>query len=134
MSSFRGDDLGCGFADGLGVLGRFGFVFAEVGEAGEGEGLGLGFHELAAGAGDLFDGLLGERELLGVDDGAELGEGEVVVVAQVECADGGVEEILEKEVGEGWFFDRFGGRIGGWICCCVHHHAGIVAWMTLGTR
>ena len=87
VSSFRGDDLGCGFADGLGVLWRFGFVFAEVGEAGEGEGLGLGLHELAAGAGDFFDGLLGECKLLGVDDGAELGEREIVMVAQVECAD-----------------------------------------------
>ena len=93
-------DLGGGFADGLGVLGCFGLVFAEVGEAGEGEGLGLGLDELAACVVDGFDGLPGDPELFGVDDGGELGEVQVVVVAQVECADGGVEKVLEDVVGE----------------------------------
>ena len=126
-------ETGGRLANGLGVLWRTRFVFAEVGEAGEGDGdgFGLGLHELAPGAGDIFDGLLCERKLLGVDDGAELGKREVVVVAQVECADGGVEEILEQVVCEGWFAawfgERFGGWIGGWMWCCVHHHGGIVA-------
>jgi hypothetical protein len=93
--------LGGGFAGGFGVFFGFGFVFEQVGHAGEGEGFGFGLDELAPGLGDGFDGALGGLELLGVDDGFEFGEGEVVVVAQVEGADGWVEQVLEEAGGEG---------------------------------
>ncbi|MCR9075003.1 MAG: hypothetical protein NXI07_03090 [bacterium] len=78
----------------------FGFVFEQVGHAGEGVCFGLGLQELASRAGDGFDGALGDAERLGVDDGVELGEGELVVVAEVEDADGWVEEVFEEVVGE----------------------------------
>ena len=78
----------------------FGFVFEQVGHAGECECFGLGLQELASCAGDGFDGALGDMERLGVDDGVELGEGELVVVAEVEDADGRVEEVFEEVVGE----------------------------------
>ena len=63
------EDLGGGFAGGFGVAVGFGFVFEQVGHAGEGEGFGFGLHEFAAGVRDGFDGALGGLELLGVDDG-----------------------------------------------------------------
>ncbi|MBM90942.1 MAG: hypothetical protein CMJ35_04920 [Phycisphaerae bacterium] len=102
------EELGRGFAGGLGVGWRFGFVLAEVGEARDGEGFGFGLHELAPGAGDGFDHLFGGFELLGVDDVDELVEGKVVIVAQIEGADGGVEEVFEEVVGEGWCLARVG--------------------------
>lgn len=97
----RTQDLCGDFAGGLGVAFVFGPVFEQVGHACEGECFGLGLHELAAGAGDGFDGALGSVELLGVDDGIELFERELVVVAQVEDGDGWVDEVFEKGVGEG---------------------------------
>jgi len=97
----RTQDLCGDFADGLGVAFVFGPVFEQVGHACEGECFGLGLHELAAGAGDGFDGALGSVELLGVDDGIELFERELVVVAQVEDGDGWVDEVFEEGVGEG---------------------------------
>ncbi len=55
-----------------------------------------------------------------------MGEGEGVVVAQVEGGDGGVEEISQQGVGEGWL----------WLVdlLCVHLHGGIVADRLGGTR
>jgi hypothetical protein len=105
----------------------FGPVLEQVGHACEREGLGLGLHELAAGAGDAFDGALGGGKLLCVDDVFELGQREVVEVAQVEGADGRVEQVLEEVGGE---LARFAGLC--WLCR-VHHHAGIVARRLSGT-
>ncbi len=104
------EDLRCGFACGLGVAFGLRFVLEQIGHAGEGECFGLGLHEFAACAGDGLDGAFGDAKLLGVDDGVELGEREFVVVAQIEHADGRVEEVLEQVVGE---FGRIG--VGGML-------------------
>ncbi len=94
------EDLRRGFACGFGVAFGLRLVLEQIGHAGQGECFGLGLHEFAAGAGDGLDGAFGDAELLGVDDGVELGEREFVIVAQIEHADGRVEEVLEQVVGE----------------------------------
>jgi hypothetical protein len=101
----------------------FGPVLEQVGHPREGEGLGFGLDELAPSAGDGLDGLFGDAELVGAEDAREVGQGEVVVVAQVEGADGRVEQVLEEVVGEDWLL---------WlclVCLCVgvDAHDGIVA-------
>jgi len=57
--------------------------------------------EVGAGGADLLDGGLEEGELGGFEDGEELVEGELVVVAEVEGVDGGIEEVSDEGVGEG---------------------------------
>ncbi len=97
----------------------------DVGEAGGGVEGGFGVGEIGALLVDAGDGLLGGLEVGGVEDLGEAGEGEVVVVAQVEGGDGGVEEVFEECVGEGWFV--------GLICMLVGH-VGIVAHRPWGAR
>ncbi|MHA7813422.1 MAG: hypothetical protein ACX94C_08530 [Phycisphaerales bacterium] len=109
------EEGGGGFAGGFGVFFGFGFVFEQVGHAGQGQGFGFGLHEFAAGAGDGLDGAFGDVELLGVDDVVELGEGDLVEVAEVEDADGWVEEVLEEGVGEAGKRGISGEGLGIWI-------------------
>ena len=71
----------------------------DVGQAGGGVEGGFGVGEGGAFMVDAGDGLLGGLELGRVEDLGEAGEGEVVVVAQVEGGDGGVEEVFEECVG-----------------------------------
>jgi hypothetical protein len=71
---------------------------------------------------DPLDVVFGDSEIFRLDELDELGKIEVVVVAQIEGGDGGIEEVFEECVGELWF-----GLIG-CVCGC-HLHAGIVAWI-----
>ncbi len=101
----------------------------DVGESGGGVEGGFGLGEVGAFLVDAGDGLLGGLELGRVEDLGEAGEGEVVVVAQVEGGDGGVEEVFEECVGERWG----GGRFVRLVCVLVGH-MGIVAHRPRGAR
>jgi len=106
---------------GLGVLGGLGFVFELIGEACGREGAGFGFDQGFAGVGDAFDGIACAVEVFGVEDGCELGEFEVVELAEFEGGEGGVEEVFEELAGE-------------FVRCVVRVHAGIFAERRSGTR
>ncbi len=95
--SFEG---GGGFADGLGVFGILGGRHGEVGEAGEQGVAGVAGGHLDAAVGDGVEVVGCTAHLVGLDDGAELGDGDVVPVADVERVDGGVEDLAEELVGE----------------------------------
>jgi len=89
-------ELGRGLALRLGVSFVLGLVSEDVGEARERQCLRLGGEQLGAFIADFRDTLLGEGIVLGAEDVAQLGEGEIVEVAQVERGDGWVDEVLEK--------------------------------------
>lgn len=93
-------DCGRGFADGLGVLGGLGLVFELIGEACGREGAGFGFDQGFTGVGNAFDGFACAVEVFGVEDGCELGEFEVVELAEFEGGEGGVDEVFEEGAGE----------------------------------
>ncbi|MBM92237.1 MAG: hypothetical protein CMJ35_11595 [Phycisphaerae bacterium] len=76
--------------------GGFGSVAEEVGEAGEGEGLGLVFEELAAVGVDAHEAGVGAFEAWGGEEVVELLEGEVVELAEFGGGDGGVEEVVDE--------------------------------------
>ena len=100
-------------------------VLDDVGQAGGGVEGGFGLGEGGAFLVDAGDGLLGSLEIGRVEDLGEAGEGEVVVVAQIEGGDGGVEEVFEESVCEGGFVG---------LICVVVFHVGIVAHRPLGAR
>ena len=102
--SFEG---GGGFADGLGVPGVLGGRHGEVGEAAEQGVAGVPGGHLDAVVGDGVEVVGRAAHLVGLDDGAELGDGDVVPVADVERVDGGVQDLAEELVGE------FGGGLVG---------------------
>lgn len=128
------------------MLGGLGFVFELIGEACGREGAGFGFDQGFAGAGDAFDGIACAVEVIGVEDGCELGEFEVVELAEFEGGEGGVEEVFEEGACE------LGGRRGEALTTClpfglspgeredgfvwfgVAVHAGIFAERRCGTR
>ncbi len=95
-----GEEGGGGFADGFGVGGGFGALLGDAGEGGDGGEAGFELGQLGSGFVDLGEAGLEVLELGGVDELGELGEGEVVVVAQVERGDGGVEEVADEGVGK----------------------------------
>lgn len=113
-------DFGRGFAGGLGGLGGCGWLLGDSGEGFEGGGFGLGLDELGAGLVDLGDGRREGLEVGGLDEGEEVGEGDVVDVAEVEGGEGAVEEV-SRELGR---------ELDGWLsvvgCVCVHLHGGIM--------
>ena len=78
----------------------FGALLGDVGEGGDGGEAGLELGELGALFVDLGEAGFEVLELGGVDELDELGEGEVVVVAQVEGGDGGIEEVADEGVGK----------------------------------
>ncbi len=80
----------------------------------EGGGFELGLDELDAGVVDLGDGGGEGLEAGGLDEGEELGEGDLVDVAEVEGGEGAVEEVAGELGGEGWLI--------GFVC----HHVGIM--------
>jgi hypothetical protein len=73
------------------------------------------------GAVDALDGVAGAEELVGLEDGRELREFELVDLAQIERGEGWVEEVLEELAGE--FVRRF-----------VRVHVRIFAHRRSGTR
>lgn len=83
-------------------------VAGDVEEAGGGGDAGLGGDEALAGLGEALDGVELGGEL--VEEGEELGGGEAVVVAELEEAEVGGEEVFEKGVGDGL----------GLCWCCDH--------------
>ncbi len=129
------EELCRGFAGGLvgaELLGGGERVGDRDGGAFEGfEGLGseaLGDELLAA----LFDasvGVEGRGDLGGVHPGFELGEGQLVMVAEFEGGKVGVEEFCEQEGGVGGFGIRgsaFGNRGRGREFLCLVHGAGVI--------
>ena len=81
--------------------GGLGALLGDAAESRDGGEAGLELGELRALFVDLGETGFEVLELGGVDELGELGEGEVVVVAQVEGGDGGVEEVADEGVGEG---------------------------------
>lgn len=71
-----------GFLLGLG----FGVGLEEIGEAGFGEGFGLGFEEFVTRDGDALDAFDGALVAFGFEDRGEFWEGEVVELAEFEWA------------------------------------------------
>ncbi len=86
---------------GFGVGRGLWFVFEDVGEAGGCQGAGFGFEDFLTGCVDALEGFFGGDEGFGFEGGCKFGEGDLVEVAQVERGDGGVEEVLQKCVGDG---------------------------------
>jgi len=93
-------ELSRGFALGFGVGGGGWFVFEDVGEAGGGEGAGLGLDDGLAGGADALDCFGGLFEGFGFEDGCEFDEGEAVDLAHVEGGEGGVGEVFEEIIGK----------------------------------
>jgi hypothetical protein len=125
--SFEGEG---GFAEGFGgfggvfegSLGGLGRGLGEVegfGEGGDGEGPGAVVDGGLAGGVDAVDALEGALIGLGLGEGVELGEGEVVLSADVEGETARVEEVLEEVVGEVGCVhcSPFGRGLGGFGVC-----------------
>ena len=72
-------------------MGRGGWLLGDSGEGFEGGGFGLGLDEFDAGLVDLGDGGCEGLEVGGLDEGEEVGEGDVVDVAEVEGCEGAVQ-------------------------------------------
>lgn len=90
----EGEHLGRGLAEGFG-----GRLHADqVGECGDGRGAGLGVFEAAAGFADAFDGLDDGLGFGGVDQGRDLGDGQVELVGDVVDGEGWVLECGEEGV------------------------------------
>jgi len=89
------------FALGFGVGGGCWFVFEDVGEAGGCQGAGFGVDDGSAGGVDALEGALGGLEGFGFEGGGELGEGDLVEVAEIQRRDRGVEEVFQECVGDG---------------------------------
>ncbi|RMH26815.1 MAG: hypothetical protein D6692_08590 [Planctomycetota bacterium] len=89
------------------MLGVLGGCHGEIGEAGEQGVAGVPGGHLDAVFGDGVEVVGRPAHLVGLDDGAELGDGDVVPVADVERVDGGVQDLAEELIGE------FGGGLVG---------------------
>lgn len=85
----------------------------EVGETGDGRETGVGVCEPRPRGGDGAQRFGEAREAVGLDQVAELIDGEVVVVADVEGVRAGVHEVAEQAVGEGG------------LVCVVSHGASV---------
>jgi len=73
----------------------------DVAEGGEGLGVEFFVDGFSAGGVDVFDVGDGAPVLLALGEGVELGEGDVVDLADGDWGEGGVEEVFEEGFGEG---------------------------------
>ncbi|MHA7812912.1 MAG: hypothetical protein ACX94C_05920 [Phycisphaerales bacterium] len=94
-------ECGGGLADGFGVAVGFGALAGDVFECGGGGVAGFVVDEVFALGAHVLESGFEVGELLAVRDGDELGEGEVVVVAELERGDRGVQQVVHEGVGEG---------------------------------
>lgn len=104
----RAEDGRRGLSAGLGGVGRIGGVEGDLGERAQGMASGECGHRVRPGGLDALDGVEGGADGRALQPGVEIGEAQVVQIAQIEWGHGVIEQVAQKG---GGILDGRGGRV-----------------------